>query len=68
MSRFFLRHAGEEAAMWQWGNIFSKSGADGRARRQLSGMPSIISPAMRVTGDLSIEGELQFEGIIDGDI
>ena len=54
--------------MWQWGNIFSKSGADGRARRQLSGMPSIISPSMRVTGNLSIEGELQFEGIIDGDI
>ncbi len=59
--------------MWQWGNIFerslfSKSGADGRGRGRGSGMPSIVSNAMRVSGNLSIEGELQVEGVIDGDI
>ena len=49
--------------------MFLKSSGDGRAHRQGPGMPTIISPGMRVTGNLSAEdGELQIEGVIDGDI
>lgn len=48
--------------------MFSKDKEDGKAHRRKSGMPSIISPGMRVTGNLFSEGELQIEGVIDGDI
>jgi cytoskeletal protein CcmA (bactofilin family) len=48
--------------------MFSKDKEDGKARKRESSMPSIISPGMRVTGNLSSEGELQIEGVIDGDI
>ncbi len=48
--------------------MFSKDKGDGKAHKRESGMPSIISPGMRVTGNLLSEGELQVEGVIDGDI
>ncbi len=48
--------------------MFSKNKEDRKAHKRESGMPSIISPGMRVTGNLFSEGELQIEGVIDGDI
>ena len=37
--------------------MFSKNKEDGKAHKRESGMPSIISPGMRVTGNLSSEGD-----------
>ncbi len=54
---------------YERGNMFSKNNGDGGAHRRGPGMPTIISPGMRVTGNLfSEDGELQIEGFIDGDI
>ncbi len=48
--------------------MFSMDKEDGKAHKRESSMPSIISPGMRVTGNLLSEGELQVEGVIDCDI
>jgi len=49
--------------------MFSKSKSSDRAVQHGTGMPTIISPGMRVTGNLLAEDvELQIEGVIEGDI
>ncbi len=49
--------------------MFLKNSGDGSAHRRGPGMPTIISPGMRVTGNLSAEdGEIQIEGVIEGDV
>lgn len=42
----------------------SKSGAD----RRSSGVPSIVSTGMQVTGDIASDGEVQVDGVLLGDI
>lgn len=43
------------------------SGAETSSKKD-SGVPSIISPDLRVVGDLHSNGDLQVDGVVEGDI
>jgi len=47
--------------------VSAASGA-ARAKPAMSGGPSIISPDLKVIGNLQTEGDLQIEGTVEGDI
>ncbi len=42
-------------------------GADGD-RAKITGVPSIISPDLKIIGDLKSSGDIQIDGRIEGDI
>jgi len=51
--------------------MFSKNKQPGRdvaPLQRTKGVPSIISADLRVVGDLGCEGDLQIEGVVEGDI
>jgi cytoskeletal protein CcmA (bactofilin family) len=46
--------------------MFSKAKADDRP--QGGGMPSIVSADLRIKGNLDSEGDIQINGVVDGDV
>lgn len=46
----------------------AQAGGSGQARRQPSGVPSIVSADLRIEGDLHSVGDLQIDGVVNGDI
>lgn len=47
--------------------MFSKGKAEGDRKRKPAA-PTIISADLKVTGNLTSEGEVQIDGVIDGDV
>jgi len=49
--------------------MFSKAKGDGESKRKRKpAAPTIISADLTVTGNLTSEGEVQIDGVIDGDV
>lgn len=56
--------------------MFSKSKAqsartstnDGSAAKKSAAVPSIVSPELTITGNLSTSGDIQVDGTVDGDV
>ena len=46
--------------------MFSKSKSEGGRKRKVA--PTIISSDMRITGNVTSEGEVQVDGVVDGDV
>lgn len=47
--------------------MFSKDKSESSARRKAVA-PTIISPDMKVIGDLKSDGEIQIDGLVEGDV